>query len=111
MLFCEKTRTHQEVCNIFNNIHPNREPITYCVTTKTLWNYNGHGSINNLPKRRRNKSVIYEDNNPPNIALEENHHLPTTKLKRMHDISRRSVGKIINKNKYNPQEGTLWCWF
>lgn len=40
--FGDRTRTHQEVFNLFTTVYPNRQPITRLVVIKTLWTFNIH---------------------------------------------------------------------
>lgn len=100
--FGDRRRTHQEVCDLFNNIHPNRQ-ITRSIVTKTLQRYNTNGTVGNLRKSGRINTATNEEV-AQNIAisLEENHNLSTTELANMHAISRRSVGRILKRERYYP---------
>lgn len=95
-------RTHQEVCDLFNNVHPNRQ-ISRSVVTKTVQRYTTSGSVSNLPKSGRLQSATNE-NVAQNIAIsvEENPHLSSTELANTYEISRRSVGRILRREKYHP---------
>ncbi|KAK0071654.1 hypothetical protein PV325_012546, partial [Microctonus aethiopoides] len=73
----DRKRTHQEVCNLFNDIDPNRQ-ISYSVVTKTVKSANSA------------------------ISLEENPHLSISELANRYEISRRSVGRILKREKYHP---------
>lgn len=100
--FGDRRRTHQEVCYLFNDIHPNRQ-ISRSQVTKTLQRYNRRGTVGNLSKSGRSKTATNE-NVAQNIAisLEENPHMSTAELANMHEISRRSVGRILKREKYHP---------
>lgn len=100
--FGDRRRTHQEVCDLFNDNHPNRQ-ISRSLVTKTLQRYNRSGSVANLPKSGRPKTATNEDvAQDIAVSLEENHHLSSIELGNMHEISRRSVIRILKREKYHP---------
>lgn len=99
----DRVRTHEEVCHIFNDLHPERNPISRSTVTKTLQRFKATGIVKNLPKPGRPRTST-NANIKQNITidLEESPQTSTTNLALNHDISRRSVGRILKSEKYHP---------
>lgn len=69
MIGCsDNVRTH-EVCIIFNDQHPERNPISRSKVTKTLQRFGTTGMVKNLPKSGRPLTATNEVIGP-NIALD-----------------------------------------
>lgn len=106
--FGDRTRSHAEVCRLFNNLHPNHNPISRSTVTKTLTRYNLNGNVRNSFKSGRPKTAT-DETTTLNVALEleETPQTSTTSLALNNDISRRSIGRILRKEKYYPYKVRL----
>jgi Fe2+ or Zn2+ uptake regulation protein len=58
----DRKRSHQEACPLFNETHPNRNPISKSTVTKTLKRFNETGSVTNRLKVGRPRICTNEDN-------------------------------------------------
>jgi hypothetical protein len=58
----DRKRSHQEACPLFNETHPNRNPISKSTVTKTLKRFNETGSVTNRLKVGRPRKCTNEDN-------------------------------------------------
>lgn len=101
--FGDRRRTQQEVCVLFNNLYPERDPITRTVVSKTLRRFNMSGNVRNLSKPGR-PTTVTSQNEALDIAimLEENPQTSTPEIARARNISRRSVARILKREKYHP---------
>lgn len=101
--FGDRRRTQLEVCNLFNQRYPNRIPLTQSAVSKVLKKFNNIGSVKNAPRTGRPKSATNDDSTL-NILLrlEENPQTSTTQLALNENLSRRSVGRILKKEKLFP---------
>ena len=91
-------RSQQETCNIFNNLYPNRNPITRSTLSKLMKKFNQTGAVKDLSKSGRRKTASSETK-PLNVCimLEDDPHLSTRQISREIDISQTSVMRIYMK--------------
>ncbi|KAJ8912778.1 hypothetical protein NQ315_002535 [Exocentrus adspersus] len=101
-------RRQQETCNIFNNLYPNRNPITRSTVSKLLKKFNQTGAIKDLSKSGRIKTATTEDKSlDVCVMLEDDPHLSTRQISRELDISQTSIMKILHDNKFHPYKVRL----
>lgn len=106
--FGDRVRTHEEVCHLFNAVHPDRNPISRSAVSKTLKRYTLFGSVKNLSKSGRPKTATNENISLDIAAeLQENPRTSTTSLSLSYNVSRRSVSRILKKEKYFPYKVQL----
>lgn len=99
----DRKRTQLEVCNLFNELYPNRNPITQSCVSKLIRRFNDTGSIKNLPRTGRPK-VATDGYKALNVLLDiaENPKQSTRRLGLQHDISHMSVDNLLRKQKMRP---------
>lgn len=98
----DRMRSFEEVVNIFNGSHPDREPISKSTVSKTLRRFHETGNVKDRPKSGRPVSVTNEENSldvmldiveTPNISIQQ--------LAVNHNMSRYSIQKIAKQSKFN----------
>lgn len=99
----DRRRSYSEVVNIFNEIHPAREPISKSAVAKTFKRFRDTGGVRERPKSGRPKRVTNEENSL-NVMLNlvENPKTSVRELALNNDMSRRSVQRILKSGKYHP---------
>ncbi|KAJ8912413.1 hypothetical protein NQ315_013480, partial [Exocentrus adspersus] len=98
-------RSQQETCNIFNNLYPNRNPITRSTVSKLLKKFNQTGAIKDLSKSGRIKIATTEDKSLDKTI--DDPHLSTRQISRELDISQTSIMKILHDNIFHPYKVRL----
>lgn len=97
----DKLRTHQEACDLFNEIHNDRAPIVRSTVSKVVSKFAEEGNARNLPRGGRPK---IDEVTKLNVFLEtvENPHVSTRQLGLNNDIDHSTVLKLLKKEKYHP---------
>lgn len=98
----DRQRHLDEVCELFNNTHPERgQAITKSTVSKIIKKFRDHGCVKDLPKTGRPK---LDDDVKLNVLLSynENPHLPTSQVALDLNLSQSSVKKILHTAKYHP---------
>uniref|UniRef100_A0A1B6HYH3 DUF4817 domain-containing protein n=1 Tax=Homalodisca liturata TaxID=320908 RepID=A0A1B6HYH3_9HEMI len=99
----DRQRSYREVCNLFNDTFPERNPISVSTISKTIERFEMTGSVRNRPKSGRIQSATDEEH-----ALDvlqtfiEDPHTSLRKAAQQHDMHPMSVSKILKINKYKP---------
>lgn len=96
----DKTRTQQEVCNLFNTKYPDR-PISQSAVSKIERKFRETGHVKHMSNAGRPN---IDENIKLNIALglEEDAHSSSRQLAADNNISQRSVLRVLKKEKYHP---------
>lgn len=96
----DKTRTHSEVCRIFNDKYPDRH-ISQSTVSRVEQKFRQLGTVKDLPKYGRSK---LNDEKKLDVLLhvEENPHKPTREVAGDCDVSKSSVLRVLKKEKYHP---------
>jgi transposase len=89
----DRKRSHQEACALFNETHPNRNPISKSTVTKTLKRFNETGSVTNRLKVGRPRICTNEENSF-NILLDVVENPKTSVL--------QAALNILKRAKYHP---------
>ncbi|KAJ8940413.1 hypothetical protein NQ318_009342 [Aromia moschata] len=102
----DKARTQLEVCRLFNNKYPNREPITQSTVSKIEQKFLEVGHAIDRP--RTGRPPVQEDVKL-NLLLElqENPHLPTRQVAANNGIVQSSVLKYLKLYKWHPYKVVL----
>jgi transposase len=96
-------RSYAEVMTLFNEIHPNRQPISRSNVTRTLNRFNQTGSVKERPKSGRPKIVTnYENSLNVMLDVVENPKTSVQQLALNHNMSRRSIQKIMRRENFHP---------
>lgn len=104
----DRKRTQLEVCEIFNERYPHREPITQSVVSKTLKRFRETGNVKDLVKTGPQRSATNEDKKlDVLIEIEENPNISTRQLSLNHAVSKGSIQKILHSEKLHPYKPTL----
>lgn len=101
----DKTRTQEEVCNLFNAKYPER-PITRSTVSKIVRKFRETGHVKQVPNAGRPKM---NENVKLNIALsiEENVHNTSRQIALDNAVSQRSVLRVLRSEKYHPYKVQL----
>lgn len=104
----DRRRTQQEVCTLFNNLYPNRAPITQSCVSKLIRKYANTGSVRDTPKTGRPQTASGGDA-ALNIllAVHERPRESCTDLQRDYNISERSVRRVLKREKFHPYKVQL----
>jgi len=99
----DRKRTHQEVCNLFNDTHPDKNPISKSTVTRTLQRYRETGGVKDRIKTGRPRTATSEDN-ALSILLDviEQPKASLRQIAAAHNISRRSVETVLKRDSYHP---------
>lgn len=99
----DRQRSHREAANLFNDMHPDRNPIPHTTVTRIVRKFAETGSIKDLPRSGRPKSAT-DGNTSLDVLLrvQENPKVSTTNLALECDISQSSVMKILKSAKQHP---------
>lgn len=103
----DRRRTHEEACALFNAEHPNREPITRSTVTKMHSKFRNTGDVKDLEKSGRPKVATEDKALDVLLTVTEQPHISTRQLMLDHEISQRSVLRILHKNKFHPYKVKL----
>lgn len=96
----DKTRSQEEVCNLFRTKYPER-PITRSTVSKIEKKFRETGNVKDRLRPGRPK---ISENTKLNILLEvqDNPHSASTEIALNNDVSRRSVLRVLKQEKYHP---------
>lgn len=99
--FGDRVRSQEEVCNLFNENHPDRPPITRSTVSKIESKFRRYGHVRDLPKGRPPR---VSEETVLNVLLEtqDNPHTSITTISNNFNLSVGSVHKILKVNKYHP---------
>lgn len=99
----DRMRTQQEVCNIFNDKYPDRNPLTRSTVSKVFKKFRESGHVKDAAHYGRPKSATDGDK-ALNVllSLEENPHLSTRILGEENHISHMSVDRLLKTEKFHP---------
>lgn len=99
--FGDRMRTQQEVCTLFNLMHPDNEPISQSTVSKIERKYREFGHVRDKPRSGRPQidQIVKE-----NVVLSaiEDPHVTVRQLANEYNIAKSSVSKIFKKVKYHP---------
>lgn len=98
----ERRRSHVEVCTLFNNEHPNREPITRSTVTKIYLKFRNSGHVKDINRSGRPKVATEDKKLDILLTLTENPHAATRQLALDNDLSQGTVLNILHKEKFHP---------
>lgn len=97
-----KTRTYQEVCDLFNDRYPNK-PIKKSTVHRTCRRYQETGSIKSLSKTGRPKTATNDEVQlHVLLQIEENPKVSTNQLATNAEICQKSVRTILKENQLKP---------
>lgn len=99
--FGDRVRSQEEVCNLFNENHPDRPAITRSTVSKIESKFRRYGHVRDLPKGRPPR---VSEETVLNVLLEtqDNPHAAITTISNNFNLSVGSVHKILKVNKYHP---------
>lgn len=103
------TRSFQEVADLYNEENNLRPPISKSTVVRTVHRFQETGSVKDLPRSGRPKSVSGDDKAIEVLqAFVEDPHNSTRKAaQQLDDISKSSIHRILKSNKYHPYKVRL----
>lgn len=107
MIGCgDKTRTQNEVCTLFNNKYPNREPISQSTVSKIENKFREMGHVKDLPKGSR-KPVSENKQLDVLLAFQDNPHTSSRQVALDNDMDHSTVLRKLKKEKWYPYKVSL----
>ncbi|KAJ8958932.1 hypothetical protein NQ318_019702 [Aromia moschata] len=100
-----KTRTQQEVCNLFNAKYPDN-PITQSTVNKIESKFRETGDVKDLPKSGRPK-ITQDKKIDIVLSMEENPQSTSTLVASENEVSQTTVLRILRKENYHPYKFQL----
>ncbi|KAJ8957005.1 hypothetical protein NQ318_012172 [Aromia moschata] len=100
-----KTRTQQEVCNLFNAKYPDN-PITQSAVNKIESKFRETGDVKDLPKSGRPKITQVKKIDIV-LSMEDNTQSTSTLVASENEVSQMTVLRILRKEKYHPYKFQL----
>lgn len=100
----DKMRSYQEVCELFNALHPEKQ-IKKSTVCRTIKRYQQTGNVKTIPKTGRPKTATTDDNKLNILlSLEENPKMSITERKQNlpEDVSKSSIHRILKQEKIKP---------
>lgn len=102
----DRSRRQEEVCQLFNDKYPERNPITQSTVSKIEKKFREFGHVRDLQKRGR--PAINEDVRLDILLdLQEDPHKPSRAVAADHNISQGSVITLLKKQKWHPYKLSL----
>lgn len=99
----DRKRTYEEVSHLFNDLNPQRPPVSRSTVSRIMNKFNETGSVQDRPRSGRPKTATNEDKTLDVLLdVQQNPQTSTYELARNHGISRKSVQTILHKNKFHP---------
>lgn len=106
--FGDRKRTHSEACDVFNDNHPNRPPISRSTVSRTVQRFDELKTVKNRSVLGRPKTTTNDD-----ISLQvllDVTETPQTSVRQLavdHDVCEGSIRKILKKSKLHPYKPHL----
>ena len=97
----DKTRTQQQVCNLFNNKYPNREPISQGTVSKIEKKWRNIGIVKDIRRSGRPR-VSDEKKLDILLTVQENPHTSSTHMATDNNLHQSTVSKILKQQKLHP---------
>ena len=99
----DRVRSFREVRHLFNDLFPDRNPISHATVVKTVQRFELTGSVRNRSKSGRPKSAK-DDEHALDIlqSFEENPHTSLRKVAQDQEVHFISVRNVLKKNKLKP---------
>lgn len=96
----DKTRTQQEVCDLFNAKYPDR-PISQSTVSKIESKFRETGDVKDIPKPGR-PNVSEDQKLNILLSMEDNPHNTSRLVALENEVSQTTVLRIMRKEKYRP---------
>lgn len=107
MIGCgDKTRTQMEVCALFNDKYPDREPIAQSTVSKIEKKFRETGHVRDLPKGSR-KPVAENTKLDVLLAFQEDPHTSSRQVALDNNIHHATVLATLKKEKWHPYKVVL----
>lgn len=101
--FGDRSRSYEEVKNLFNDTFPDRIPISKSVVYKTVNRFEETGSVSNRLKPGRPKSATNEETSLDVLqSVVEDPHVSAGAISLNLGISHRSVLRTLHQNDFKP---------
>lgn len=102
----DRLRTHDEACVLFNQEHPDRQPIARSTVSKLVAKFTETGSVKDLPRQGRPR-ISEEVRLNVLLEAEENPHHSSRQLALNNNVDQSFVVKLFRKEKYHPYKVQL----
>lgn len=97
----DRRRTHQEACDLFNNVYPNRLSINRSTVSRTVRRFQETGAVKDAARIGRGRTATSDDQSLDILlAVNENPNTSLTQIGVNYDISVRSAQRILKRNRY-----------
>jgi len=100
--FGDCVRSYQEVTDLLNDTHPDRNPISKSTIQKTMTRFFETETVKDRSRSKRPKSATNDDKSLDVLqSFQENPHLSVSKAAQTHNISQSSIFNILKRQKYH----------
>lgn len=101
--FGDRTRSYDEVQRVFNNFFHERPQISKSTVERTVRKFQEEGTVKDLPRTGRPKSATTpEKTEQVLLSFVEEPSTSLLKACQVHEISKSSVHRILQRNNYFP---------
>ncbi|EFN76733.1 hypothetical protein EAI_04129, partial [Harpegnathos saltator] len=100
--FRDRVGSYQEVADLFNATHPDRNHISKSIVQYTVTRFLETGTVQDRPRSGRPKSATNDMSLDVLLSFQENPHTSVPRKAQAHDISQGSILNILKKHKYHP---------
>lgn len=97
----DRTRTQAETAELFNEIHPDRPPISQSVVSRVEAKFREFGHVRDQPRSGR-PSVSENDQLNVLLSFQENPHSALSHVAGNQNLSKSAVHNVVRRNKYHP---------
>lgn len=98
----DRKRTQDEVCALFNETHPDRDPISQSTVSRIQNKFNEYGHVRDVKRSGRPSSTNEDMELDILLTVKEDPHSSLTKLQATVDLSKTTLWRLLRRNKYHP---------
>lgn len=105
MVVCRQ-RTHDEVCEVFNNKYQDRTPISRGTVSKIIQKFDAFDNVKDRPRSGR-PAILDDTKMDVFLSVVEDPHKPTRVVSQEIQVCQRTVCKYLRKEKWHPYKVKL----
>jgi len=100
--FGDRSRTHREVCVLFNETHPDLTPISQSTVTRIENKFRDLGHVRDKPKTGRPLALDENRQLDAVLMVQENPHSTFVEVGSQVSASKSTVSRLFRKHKFHP---------
>lgn len=102
----DRRRTQDEVCNLFNNLHPELN-ISQSTVSKIWRKFQETGSVKDASRTGRPLSLSNVERENVFLSVEENPQISVRQIARDHNLNKSAVHDVLKKEKFHPYKACV----